>query len=197
MNLPSPTFASTILALILSTACSDPPSPPAQGAVSELIGPNGTGNGCAASGPEFTAPPNTDAQNGTSASLQCDTSAGTGCSPDSNVVVDGDQNAIVTCSVSGGGPFNVTANLNQGPVAFNLQGVFTDTGGTGFLSSGHDNFNLQQKDCKIIIEANHGEIKPGAIWARFDCESYFDPSTPGNGPGCAATGFFIFENCAK
>ena len=114
-----------------------------------------------------------------------------------NVVVDRDQNAIVVCKVSGNGPFSVTANLSQGSVAFNVAGTFTVTGGTGFVSSGHDGFDLQDKQCSIVIEPNHGEIKPGAIWARFDCQSYFDPSAPGAGPGCQATGTFLFENCSK
>src|ERR1041385_620195 len=112
------------------------PSVAAQAAVTEMIGPNMSGNGCPASGPQFTPPPNTDPVSGTTATLNCDLSAGTGCSPAMNVVVDRDQNAIVVCKVSGNGPFSVTANLSQGSVAFNVAGTFTVTGGTGFVSSG-------------------------------------------------------------
>src|SRR5689334_20862855 len=103
MKLPSSTFLTASLALCFSAACSDPPTPPAQGAMTEAIQPNGNGVGCPASGPDFTAPGNADPVGGTTATLNCDLSAGTGCAPNQNIVVDGDQNASVSCTVSGGG----------------------------------------------------------------------------------------------
>lgn len=195
MNLSLPTSTVASFALIFSAACSDPPSPPAQGAVAETIQPNASGNGCTPAGPPFAAPPLADAITGTAASLGCDTSQG-GCKPDANVVVDGDQGASVSCSVSGSGPFAVQASLSQGIVALNILGTVSATGGKVNLSSTHAGFSLRDEQCDIFIEPNKGEIKPGAIWARFDCENFADPSiaTP---PGCAAVGKFIFENCSQ
>lgn len=196
MKLPSSTFLTASFALCLSAACSDPPTPPAQGAVAESIQPNGGGTGCNASSAVFTAPGNADPVSGTFATLNCDLSAGTGCAPNQNIVVDGDSNASVNCSVSGGGTYNVNATLSQGDVEFSISGSISDTGGTAAVSSSHNTFHLQDLACNITITPNKGQIKAGAIWADFDCKKFGDPSV-GQDPGCEAMGKFIFENCSK
>jgi len=195
MNLPSPTFVISSFALVFSAACSDPPSPPAQGAVAETISPNAMG-GCTPAGPPFAAPPLPDAISGTAATLNCDTS-NPGCKPDTNVVVDGDQGASVSCSVTGGGSsFQIQASLSQGIVALNVLGTIAATGGKVTLSSSHAGFTLRDDQCDLVIAPGKGSVKPGAIWAHFDCEHFADPTiaTP---PGCAAIGTFIFENCSQ
>src|SRR5574341_1275135 len=118
MNLPSPTFLAVSFAA-LAASCSDPPAPPAQGAVAESISST-PGMACQATTAEFTAPALIDPVNGTHASLFCDLSSGTGCKPNANVVVDGDNGAQVHCTVTGAG--NVTANLAFSDVAFSVQG---------------------------------------------------------------------------
>jgi hypothetical protein len=145
----------------------------------------------------FSAPGNADPVNGTVATLNCDLSAGTGCAPNQNVVVDGDSNASVNCSITGGGTWNVSGTLSQGDVLFSLSGSLTDTGGTAQISTTHSQNNLTDPACNIAIVApNQGQIKPGAIWAGFDCKAFGDPSTGQTAP-CEATGKFIFENCGK
>ena len=194
MNLPSAHLSVIGLALF-SFACSDPPSPPNQGAVLEYVQTTpGAKVGCSGSGPQFTAPPNADAVSGTANSLNCDIS--TGCKPNANIVVDGDQGATVKCSVTGGGDsFSVSANLAQGDVAFSIQGTLGGTGGKAFVSSAHAQHGLQDTQCDITIEPNKGSILAGAIWASFNCTKFGDPSIGED--SCTATGKFIFENCGK
>lgn len=199
MNLPSPKLL--VLGLSLSPmACSDPPSPPNQGAVLESISPAPAGSGCQASTAPFTAPPNTDPVSGTAMSLNCDLSSGSGCKPNSNIVVDGDNGASVKCHVAGGGDsFDVSASLGQGDVEFTIQGTLGASGGKAFVSSNHAQHGLQDPQCDITVEANKGQIVPGAIWASYNCTQFGDPSTGQTGPnaGCIGSGKFIFENCEK
>lgn len=196
MKLSSPTFITTSFSLVFTFACSDPPTPPAQGALLESIQSNGSSTGCAASAAEFTAPGNTDPSTGTHASLFCDVTAGTGCKPNSNIVVDGDNGASVSCTVAGGGPFQVDGSIAIGDIIFTVSGTLDGAGGKAFLSSSHTSFHLQDPECAITIEPNSGQIKPGAIWATFDCKKFGDTSIAQE-PGCEATGKFLFENCSK
>jgi hypothetical protein len=190
MKLPSSTF----IALFCSLACSDPPTPPAQGAVAESIQPTAGGNGCQASAAEFTAPGNADPVTGTHASLFCDLSAHTGCAPNSNLVVDGDSNASVSCTVTAGG--SVSGTISQGDVLFSISGTLQPNGGKAFVSSSHTQNHLQDAQCDITInQPNTGQMKEGAIWADFNCTNFGDIST--GSTGCTATGKFIFENCGK
>lgn len=171
--------------------------PPAQGALVEAIEPTAGGPGCVASTAPFVSPANVDPVIGTLASLNCDLSAGTGCRPNENVVIDGDNGASVTCTVSGGSDtFNVSASLGQGDVEFSVQGMLTASGGKAFVSSHHAFHGLQDPQCDVTIEPNKGQIVPGGIWASFNCTNFGDPSTAG-GVGCTASGKFLFENCLK
>jgi hypothetical protein len=154
--------------------------------------------GCSGTGPQFAAPPNADPVSGTFQSLHCDLAGGTGCKPNANIVVDGDQGASVSCTVSGGGEaFTVSGSIvhPQGDVGFNVSGTLGSTGGKAFLSSTHAQHTLQDAACDIIIEQNKGQILPGAIWARFNCVNFGDRSI--GETSCTATGKFIFENCTK
>lgn len=196
MNLSSPNFVFISFALF-PLACSDPPSPPAQGAVAETISTApGAQSACQGSSAPFTAPANTDPVNGTYQTLNCDTSM-PGCKPNANVAVDGD-NASVTCTVSGGGDsFSVNGVLSTTTVGFSVQSKapFGAAGGKAFVSSSHDQHSLQDPDCDITVLPNKGEIKPGAIWATFNCPKFGDPST--GEFTCVASGQFLFENCSK
>jgi hypothetical protein len=133
---------------------------------------------------------------GTFQSLNCDLSAGTGCKPNANVVVDGDQGASVFCQVIGGAAtFEVTASITQADVSFNLSGALGPSGGKAFVSSTHAQHSLQDPACDITIEANRGQIMPGAVWAAFNCTQFGDRSI--GETSCTASGKFIFENCIK
>jgi hypothetical protein len=173
----------------------DPPIPPAQGAVTETIAQTAGGSSCSAVSLPFAAPPNADPVTGTIQTLNCDLTASE-CRPTANVVVDGD-NATVKCTISGNpDSFDVNATLKQGELLFDIRGTLSAIGGNAFVASSHDGHNLQDASCDVIIEPNKGEIKAGAIWAAFNCVAFGDPSTV-EGPGCTATGKFLFENCEK
>jgi hypothetical protein len=163
----------------------------------ESISPTpGATGACQASSAPFSAPSNADPVNGTSQTLNCDVSVA-GCKPNANVVVDGD-NASVKCAVSGGGDsFSVNAVLSTATMGFTLQSqaAFGPSGGKAFVSSSHDQHNLQDPNCDITIVANQGEVKPGAIWANFNCPNFGDPTT--GEFACTASGKFLFENCSK
>lgn len=172
----------------------DPASPPAQGAVVESIAPTpGATTRCQASTAPFSAPANSDPVSGTFQTLNCDLTV-PGCKPNANVLVDGD-NSSVQCTVSGSDSFNVSATLSSSSVGFSVQGTLTAAGGNAFVTSSHDQHNLQDSTCDITIEPNQGEIKPGAIWATFNCTAFGDISTGES--SCTATGKFLFENCGK
>lgn len=196
MNLPLPNFLFIGFALF-PLACSDPPSPPHQGAVLESIGPTpGATGACQASSAPFAAPANSDPVSGTAQTISCDTSV-PGCKPNANVVVDGDG-ASVTCTVSGGGEsFSVNGVLSTATMGFSIQsqGAFGPSGGKAFVSSSHDQHNLQDPNCDITVVPNQGEIKPGAIWANFNCPAFGDPTT--GEFNCTASGKVLFENCSK
>jgi hypothetical protein len=149
---------------------------------------------CQASSAPFTAPANTDPVSGTAQTIQCDLTT-PGCKPNANVAVDGNS-ASVRCSVTGGGPFNVSGVITADNVGFSVNGpALTTTGGKASITSQYQTHNLQGQDCDITIEPNKGQITPGAVWASFSCPSYGDRTT--GDFNCAATGKFIFENCAK
>jgi hypothetical protein len=194
MNLPSPNLL--VVAFALSPlACSDPPSPPNQGAVIESIGPAIDATGaCQASSAPFAAPANADPVNGTAQTLTCDTS-NPACKPNANVAVDG-ASAAVKCTVAGGGDsFTVSGVLSASGVGFSVTGTLGQTGGTAAVTSEHDRYNLQDTACNISIVPGKGEIKPGAIWADFNCLKFGDRTT--GDFNCSASGKFLFENCSK
>src|SRR5947207_2908841 len=86
-----------ILALCMPQACSDPPSPPAQGAVTVIIQPGTMGKRCP---PTLThnqvSMPASDASGVYSELIGCDLSMS--CKPDKYVVVDRDRGATISCS---------------------------------------------------------------------------------------------------
>jgi len=179
-------FASCLVGIagLSALSCSDPVAPPAQGA----MGINVT-----------TKPPspagvcNIKAHN-----AQIGANPPTSSAPGDRVI-DGQDGAAVRCSVSGSGAFSISGSLSQGPTSFQISGSFNGTTGTGtaaeydpengqFLSSKPD-------DCTITV-APPQEIASGRIWADFKCASFFNESVPST-TQCAATGHFVFENCAE
>jgi hypothetical protein len=45
-----------------------------------------------------------------------------------------------------------------------------------------------------VVRTNTGlQVKPGAIWATFNCPEVVDPPST----NCQAYGEFVFENCAN
>ena len=187
----------SVLSVGSSFGCSSPPSPPPQAALTIAVEHSG-GNICtASSGQQEDVPAGMDTYGEL---LSCDLSMG--CKPDQTVVVDGAGGSQVTCTVGAdgnvsllfvaqGAQFTATSTMETGPL--------TATGGKLDVieSNPYAMTPLEDKDCVISIEPNRGVLKPGAIWAAFNCANLQDPTAPMGSQICAGTGAFIFENCSK
>lgn len=122
------------------------------------------------------------------------------------VIVDGEDNVSVDCTVSGSGSFNVSANAidNANGLAFTMavEGISPSatldkpaTGGVSFSSpttGGEPAQSNSMDPCIFYFIPDSGEgIDAGKIWVAFQCPSMqLDMGT------CAIQqGYAIFENC--
>jgi hypothetical protein len=195
MNLARVIAAPLSIALALSVGCSDPPSPPAQGAVTIVVQPNTTGR-CDASGPERSFPGDPAVGD----RLQCSLANPDCGKPNDLVVVDGATNSHVACTVAASGDkFEVNVVLDVQPnVRFQATGLIGPSGGSLNISASGSvlNGNGLAGSCTLDIVPNFGLVKPGAIWAHYKCDAFGDPKSPSGAP-CTAEGRFIFENCGS
>lgn len=193
MNLARVIAAPSAVALCLSLSCSDPPSPPAQAALTFFVGGK-----CSATHAQLSVP----SDSRTYDELGCNLT--TGCKPDDFVVVDRDQGTRITCTVSprDNGQFQVILSLatdSPKSVSFNVNGSVGPTGGTLAISEGDQlggGVSLSDPACTADIVPNFGEVKAGAIWAHFKCNQLTDERNP-SGNACTAEGWFLFENCSS
>jgi hypothetical protein len=194
-------FAAAPLAVALSTliACSDPPSPPPQAAVSVKVGLT-PGKLCSHTNGFISMPLNVA---GVFSALSCDLSKG--CKPDEFVVVDRDRGATVSCSVApNGATYNVSARLNvdgtatgDPSLAFGLSGVIGQTGGTPVSVDQQNTVSMgggKDSQCTVTIQSPNGLIKPGGIWGSVKCVDFRNP-TDISETGCTLEALFLFENC--
>jgi hypothetical protein len=190
--------APSAVALCLSLSCSDPPSPPAQAAVTFFVGTS-TGS-CPATHAQLTVPGDSRAYD---AIASCDLASG--CHPDDYVVVDRDQGTGVSCTVSprDGGNFQISLHLQASTpkaVSFNVSGIIGATGGSGVTVTEADalggGINLKDPNCTVEIVANHGQVNAGSIWAHFKCSGLAEDRSA-SGSTCSADGYFLFENCGS
>jgi hypothetical protein len=195
-------FAAVPLAVALSmlSGCSDPPSPPPQGAVSLKVGVT-PGKICSHTNGLISMPFNQGA--GVYDSLNCDLSAG--CKPDKYVVVDRDRGSSVQCTVApNGDKFSVSVSLSVDGTAtgteslsFGLSGVFGATGGTPADVTQQNSVSKgggQDDMCTVSIAAPRGLIKQGRIWGNVHCDDFRNPSDISE-TGCQLDAVFLFENC--
>jgi hypothetical protein len=116
-------------------------------------------------------------------------------------LVDGEDDTLVTCSVSEGsasGQFDVSLDLSSGEIgSFSASGAVTMTSateGTGVLDIIFQttSFTLRQDGCTATAKAG----LEGAVW--FDsvsCPGLADRNSPNI--RCNGSGGFIAENCAR
>jgi hypothetical protein len=189
--------APLVFTVYLSQACSDPPSPPVQGAVTLKISPT-SGQTCQHTNGQLSAP---SAQNAGvyGELLGCDLTQG--CKPDEFVVVDRDRNTDISCSITANGSnfnVNILMNVSSSPsMQFGVTGTVTPQGGTVSISEsnsvalggGTDNA------CQVTITPNRGTVGKGKIWATFLCTMFRDQNNLGD-TGCTVEGAFLFENCS-
>jgi hypothetical protein len=191
--------SSAVLGLFFG--CSDPPSPPAQAGIGITVAP-GSGQ-CPVLGNPMTAPLDPAGQpDVVNRALLC-TLTEPGCKPDDYVVVNGDGDAAVKCSVSpqSDGSFNVDLQVSTTQLSFAASGKVTASGGDVRVSvyqqaSDRTISTDKTAPCKITIPANQGTVKKGALWARFSCDALGD-TQDSSGTTCKASGQFIFENCGS
>src|SRR4051794_2312299 len=102
--------------------CSDPPSPPAQAGIGITVLP--AAGQCPVPGSPITVPPDPAGQpNAVNGALLCDLTNAS-CKPDDYVVVNGDGDATVTCTVSpqGDGTFNIDLQVSTARLSFSASG---------------------------------------------------------------------------
>lgn len=120
-------------------------------------------------------------------------------------VVDGEDRAEVTCTVSGDSTFTLEGSIQlatkslsiaNGTVGANKQGAATIT----LRSSGSPGFSgsLSSPSPNCVLDAapgagNNFQLKPGSIWGHFSCASV--EQAPSD--YCRAEGYFVLENCKQ
>lgn len=192
MTLTRFALSSLGLASALAVSCSDPPSPPAQGALTIIVQP--LGGGSCLSHAQLTAPVDFDVYT----NLTCNV-AEDSCQPNDLVVVDGADGVDLSCTVASDGDgyrvagslrlpgivdFGVASNapLREGANPGGIQ-VFEWASATGESQS--------DPACDVTIR----KIQGGAILANFSCGA-FGKQTSASEPACSAQGSFILENCS-
>ena len=115
-------------------------------------------------------------------------------------VIDGNEGAVVSCSVSGTSTFAFEGVLEQAGRSFELSnGVLSvDRRGSADITLVDSQLLptafLSSTPCTVdAVKSpfNNFQVKPGSMWARFDCAVV--EAAPG--AACAANGFVVFENC--
>lgn len=168
-------------------SCGDAVPPPGEGAVvistsASSAAPIGQGFGCDASTALVWA--NNDVAPST-------VSAG-------ELLVDGRDGAGVSCTVSGGGPYTVRAEVSNGGSRFALNGtVNADGKGTAYVEFWDPKRYATVSDPSCTIETGTGNltIASGSIWATVNCsnlkvtgDAYF---------WCAARAVVVFKSCGE
>jgi hypothetical protein len=118
-------------------------------------------------------------------------------------IVDGEEGAAVSCSVVGSTTFTFSGSLSQSGRKIQItEGSFPSTKRIGTARIAITDpaalpSVLRSPDfCSVDATSASGgnlQVKPGSMWASFTCVSVeADPSD-----ACAASGFFVLENCAQ
>ena len=189
--------APLFLTVCLTQACSDPPAPPAQGAVTLSISPT-SGFTCNHTNGTLSVPFAQNASVSGTLGTGCNLSAG--CKPDEYVVVDRDRGTNISCSISPGGMgYNVSISMNvegSPSMQFQANGQLGPNGGQLAINETNSEAHGGGSDqaCQVSIQPNVGVIAKGKIWAQFQCTMFRDPSDLSD-TGCTVTGAFLFENC--
>lgn len=191
-----PRWSFLTVALLAALGCSDPVPPPAQGAVTLLVGQP------VVHVDQMTCPITRTYQVGAIDSKTKAVLAPTAADPGQSVI-SGESGSTISCSVTGGGgnfKFSgtlhaITPQGDQISVSFTNGVVKPDFTGTADLSvytpqlSG--NFN-STKSCAITVR--NQQVKGGSIWGTFACDQIASP--PSGLCGIDPNSAFVFENCS-
>lgn len=177
-------------------ACSDPVPPPAQGAFLAHVtspSPLPAGKQCRIGG-AFTYDIPAVFATKPIEQLDADTYL--------HKAVDGENGATVSCSVKGSSTFSFSGKLRQGDsVSLDISSGTMGADGKGTALIGiHNAMKLSSAltspgpTCTVQAvkgQNNALQLKPGSMWASFDCNAVDAPPTD----SCSADGFFVLENC--
>jgi hypothetical protein len=185
--------------ILLISACSDPPAPPAQAAVTLSISP-APGKTCTTTNGQLAMPSKFNAS--VIQELNCDLSKG--CKPDDYVVVDHDPGTSVSCTVApANGNFSVLLSLDVDgsstgapSMHFSMSGNLMPNGGMASVNESNSvaGGGGSQQDCTVSIMSPMGVIAKGKVWGAFQCNAFRDERNIGD-TGCQVQGQFLFENC--
>ena len=195
MNLSSRWCVTAVVALG-ALGCSDPVPPPAQGAFwanVKSVSPAPAGKSCPSGASLTFDVPTVDPK--LDESLDENTYL--------HRKIDGEDQAEVSCIVKGGPSFTLEGTIKLGSRALSISnGTIGDnkkgTARITLRASGNPGFSgaLSAPSANCAIDAaaapgNNFQVKPGSIWARFQCPSI--EQAPSD--FCQADGFFVLENC--
>jgi hypothetical protein len=120
-------------------------------------------------------------------------------------IKDGQEGAVVACSVKGSGSYSISASVSHknngflftGSIGSNGEGTLTTA---AFFSPAIGNLEAQMP-CTIVakplLSGDKLRVVPGELFAQVSCPLVRDPSLPG-ATNCAADRFFVLlKNCDK
>ncbi|MDI3288307.1 hypothetical protein [Polyangium sp. 15x6] len=173
-------LAFPLVAFALLGGCSDPVPPTPQGAFNVQF--TDTGVDCAIASHRSEAGDITDSKK-------------------TAVLIDGVDGANVTCSVSGAGPFNVSAKITLGSDGINLSIPAINVGATeaspasgsfAFWSDRTAGDAFSSSKCSFYFKEGTGEgVASGKLWVSFVCPEVLEST---NKCGISES-HVIFENC--
>ena len=115
-------------------------------------------------------------------------------------IFDGEKGIKTNCTVAGGPQFNVATSITGNGITFNLSGSVSSAGpGTAtiglYTADLAEQFTSAAGACTVSAVQtgpNLFQVKPGAMWATFDC-----PSIKGSlaTQTCRLQGEVVIENC--
>jgi hypothetical protein len=169
-------------------AAGKPSGPPAQGAFIVTIGaisPAAAGKACPV-GAAFTS----------------EVPSGGGLDADTylNKVVDGEEAASVTCSITGASTFQLSGTIATGVRQLVIEDgeLGADRKGTAkvSISNAEQLSSALSGTCALDFSKSATtsfQIKAGSAWGAFSCNSVESPPSD----ACAAQGIVVLENCAQ
>jgi hypothetical protein len=203
MNLSSRWCVTAVVALG-ALGCSDPVPPPAQGAFIAEVRSGVAGRQCP-SGASITY--DVPAIAATDPTPQCQQRPATSCKLDADTylhhVINGEDGVDVSCSVKGKSTFTFEGQVRSGGQSIAISGgtLGADGKGTARITLAKSNtpgFSnaLSSAPGACTIQAMVGpdgklQAKGGSMWASYTCPVVLHEP----GEGCAASGYFVLENC--
>jgi hypothetical protein len=171
-------------------SCSDPVPPPAQGAFITTIkapSPAQPGKSCPTSVSFTYDVPSIQATKPLEA-LDQDTYL--------HRSIDGEDNASVSCTVTGSSSFTFAGQILLGGKALTIGSgtLGADKKGTAqFTVANREGLSSSLKSPMPNCAVEASQVKAGSMWASFTCPSVeAQPSEY-----CTASGFFVLENCEQ